>query len=816
MIAPAPGRPNPFPGLRPFHEGEAHLFFGRESQVDAMVNRLNATRFLAVVGTSGSGKSSLVNCGLRPALQRGLMASAGHAWRIAQFRPGSDPIRSLAQALAAEGVLYSGHKEDIPIDEIMETYLHQSANGVIEAFQKARLPQGTNLLIVADQFEELFRYSKLETADGKASYTATESAIAFVNLLLKAHTEPNCPIFVVITMRSDFLGDCSQFYGLPEAINEAQYLVPRMTRDERRASIAGPVRVGGAELNPVLLTRLVNDVGDNPDQLSILQHALNRTWACWESHGAAGMLELDHYTEIGTMSEALNQHANEAFQLLETPQRQRICEKLFKALTDLGTDSRGIRRPLKLAALTEIAAAGNGEEVKAVIEVFRDPSRAFLMPPAGEPLEPERVVDISHESLMRVWKQLRLWAEEESDSARRYRRLAETAALEKSGKAGLWRDPDLQLTLDWKEEREPTRPWASLYGGDFESAIDFLGRSQASRDLELAEVVFQRRWRRIRPLVIGIPFILLLIAGVLLWRFEDLKWWSDIWGADKDFVGPVEPTPAPVESAQQVLVQKLPDLEENVEFWKVLKLLGALAFFLGPYFLAFFALNYAGKWLFRRFAFQKILREVALSSTKAAREQKALRALNDLAARLQTTYANGWRRMGAYVLDLALFLPGAVGLFVGFLYLDEVLPRFLHSYFYLLVILSWVIAHWLYDVIMISSRLQATLGMLALGIFAIDHEGNRLRFGRATARHFAKFLCYGSLGIGFLIQPFTSQGQTLSDLISRSVVLVRPHRQKFPWWIMLICLVVAAAEALPVTYVLAFLLAVVSSFLKSG
>src|SRR5215813_1620440 len=98
--APVTAPTNPFPGLRPFREDEEYLFFGRESQVDAMVNTLAATQFLAVVGTSGSGKSSLVNCGLRPALHRGLMAQAGSAWRVAKFRPGGDPIRSMARSLA--------------------------------------------------------------------------------------------------------------------------------------------------------------------------------------------------------------------------------------------------------------------------------------------------------------------------------------------------------------------------------------------------------------------------------------------------------------------------------------------------------------------------------------------------------------------------------------------------------------------------------------------------------------------------------------------------------------------------------------------
>ena len=106
-----------------------------------------------------------------------------------------------------------------------------------------------------------------------------------MNLLLEA-AKSEYPIYVVLTMRSDFLGDCARFPGLPEAVNEGQFLIPRLTREERRAAISGPIAVGGGEISPVLLTRLVNDVGDNPDQLSILQHALNRTWAQWQSRAA--------------------------------------------------------------------------------------------------------------------------------------------------------------------------------------------------------------------------------------------------------------------------------------------------------------------------------------------------------------------------------------------------------------------------------------------------------------------------------------------------------------------------------------------------
>src|SRR4029077_116904 len=116
MITGVTAKQNPFPGLRPFREDEERFFFGRESQVDTMVNKLATARFLAVVGTSGSGKSSLVNCGLRPALHRGLMAGAGTSWRVVQCRPGSRPLTAMTSALAADGALYSGYHGAIPVE----------------------------------------------------------------------------------------------------------------------------------------------------------------------------------------------------------------------------------------------------------------------------------------------------------------------------------------------------------------------------------------------------------------------------------------------------------------------------------------------------------------------------------------------------------------------------------------------------------------------------------------------------------------------------------------------------------------------------
>jgi hypothetical protein len=486
---------NPFPGLRRFLEAEEYLFFGRENQVDAMVDKLTNTHFLAVMGTSGSGKSSLVNCGLRPALRRGLMARAGTAWRMAQFQPGNHPIRAFARALAKGGVLFpQDGAEGLPLAEIIETTLRMSKLGLIDVFEQARLDAGVNLLVVVDQFEELFRYRQLEAAQREGDKRPIEEAGAFVKLLLEVK-QLTRPIFVVLTMRSDFLGDCTRFPGLAEAINAGQYLVPRMTRDERRAAIEGPVRVLDAEMTPTLLTRLVSDVGDNPDQLSILQHALNRTWARWRDEGCLGALDLPSYEAVGAMAHALDQHAEQAYSDLGGARAHKICEKLFKALTDKATDPRGVRRPTALRILCALADATE-PEVTEVINAFRDPSRSFLMPPASEELGAETVVDISHESLIRVWQRLNAWADEEAQSAGRYRRLAETAALHATGAASLWRDPELQLALDWRDQNQPNEAWASRYHPGFATAMGFLTESNEAREAERTE----RQQRRERDL----------------------------------------------------------------------------------------------------------------------------------------------------------------------------------------------------------------------------------------------------------------------------------------------------------------------------
>ncbi len=474
---------NPFPGLRPFEKEENHLFFGRDGQSDELLSRLRKNRFLAVVGTSGSGKSSLVRAGLLPGLEGGMMLKAGTHWRTAIFRPGNHPIANLAKALNEADVYSKNGGETVTHQIFTETALRRGAVGLIEAVTDARLPQNEKLLLVVDQFEELFRFKS-----GTDSIKGYDEAAAFVKLLLEASWQETLPIYVVLTMRSDYIGDCAQFRDLPEAINDGQYLIPRMTREQRRQAISGPIKVGGGEISARLTNRVLNEVGDNPDQLPILQHALMRTWDFWESARKNGEpIDIEHYESIGGLQRALSKHADEAFKELRGKRNKQITEKLFKALTEKESENREIRRPATLAQICEIAEAEE-DEVLAIVETFRKPGRAFLMPPVRESISTHTLIDISHESLIRNWLRLKKWVDEEGESARTYKRLAETAVLYKEDRAGLWRNPDLEMALAWREKAHPNAVWAARYSPHFEIATSFLEESQLAHQLELAAI----------------------------------------------------------------------------------------------------------------------------------------------------------------------------------------------------------------------------------------------------------------------------------------------------------------------------------------
>jgi len=442
----------PYPGLRAFERDEADIFFGREKQVDAMVDRLARYRLLAVTGASGCGKSSLVRAGLLEALEMGLLVEAGPLWRFAIMRPREHPMAELASALLEA----LGGEASMEASALRRAALDRGPLSLVEDLRERPLPEHGNLLILVDQFEELFRYRDL------ASH---EEAEAFVALLLATAGQRELPVYIVLTMRSDFFGECARFDGLAEAVCDSIYLCPRLSRDQIMAAIESPAHVFGGRIEPALVARIANDMGVDPDQLPLMQHTLMRLWEeALPRDGAAPLLRLDDYLAAGGLKASLSLHADEILTEVtrDTPERTRIARHLFCLLTE-GEGQRAVRR---LAPVAEVAAVSEQpiEEVACVADTYRASGRSLLMPPPEEPLMAGTVLDISHESLIRQWDTLKEWKLREAESVRKYREAERSVERWMAGQSALWQPQELRALLDWRRQERPNAAWAAPWG----------------------------------------------------------------------------------------------------------------------------------------------------------------------------------------------------------------------------------------------------------------------------------------------------------------------------------------------------------------
>lgn len=522
----------PYPGLRSFTREETDLFFGREGCVDQMVDRLAATRFLAVLGASGSGKSSLVKTGLLDALDLGFLAAAGSRWLVAQFKPGDRPIANMARGLlrvSSDDPTREPGEDEV---RILRALLLRSPRSIVE-WCSDNLEPGTNLLLLVDQFEELFRYGQ---------YSEREEAEAFAALLLESARAPlqEARIYVAITMRSEYLGAAALIDGLAEAINRGLYLTPRMSREEVREAIVGPAAVCGFEIEPVLVNRLLNDLtsfapweeaGDSgrqlerlvrrADQLPLMQHVLNRMWSIAQKRSTSGkkVLTLKDYQAVGGLSGALGAHGQEILDGL-LPEHRAVAPTVFRALTSGSSLAEAVRRETKFGELVQIAH-GDQIAVREIVDAFRGQGRNFLTPPRPEPLNVETVVDISHESLIRQWKEFATWLQQEIDSAASWRRLVDQAERHQRGEADLLSGVALATIANWWDAERPTAAWAKRYGGNFDAAKAFLEMSRRTEEAaKKAEFDERRRKTRRRVLAAAVVMLGVTVTAGLVAYFQ--------------------------------------------------------------------------------------------------------------------------------------------------------------------------------------------------------------------------------------------------------------------------------------------------------
>ena len=251
---PTPGDP-PYKGLEHFDESDARLFFGRELLAEKLVDRMTSERFLAVVGASGSGKSSLAHAGVLPRLH----GQTQPRWTIRAFAPGAHPLEALALAMTS----------DAPVREAAEAQDSLSADARSLHLLATRLvgpdPAASRVLLVIDQLEELFTLTRSDVERSR-----------FIDNVLFA-AEADGPVWVLVTLRADFY-DALAASDLRQVVAEHQEYIGPMTREELREAIEGPARAGGWDFVPGLVDLILHDVGEEPGALPLLSHALLETW----------------------------------------------------------------------------------------------------------------------------------------------------------------------------------------------------------------------------------------------------------------------------------------------------------------------------------------------------------------------------------------------------------------------------------------------------------------------------------------------------------------------------------------------------------
>ncbi len=346
-----------------------------------------------------------------------LPAGAPGAWR--KCTRAKTPLGNLADCLATlapgdDPVIAAARRDRIDFALRRSSFGLREALGEVESLDKA------SIVLVVDQFEELFRYAGAgATAKPIAGVEARwrEETTHFIQLLLGARQDPTYDVHVIVTMRSDFIGDCARFHGLPEAISATQFLVPSLTRDQLEDAIRKPIKKAGGTIDAVLVERLINDSDNDLDELPVLQHCLLRLWECagrspqddlraaHTSKAAPRHLTVAHYLTIGGLARALSMHAEEILAGLKG--QELAVEQVFRALSELDKEGRAMRRALPFSKL--LAESGMPEEaVRQVLDRFRADDCSFLVPsPTIAPaLTSDTYVDVGHEALLRRWERV--------------------------------------------------------------------------------------------------------------------------------------------------------------------------------------------------------------------------------------------------------------------------------------------------------------------------------------------------------------------------------------------------------------------------
>jgi len=397
---------NPYKGLRPFLEADALDFFGREAFLQRLLERLSSSgpssRFVAVVGPSGSGKSSVVRAGLTAAIRRGAIPGS-ERWFVTEMHPGHHPLEELDAAIM---------KVAVHPPAGLLSRLESGPRGLLEA-SEAIVPEGSELLLVVDQFEETFTLTENED----------ERALLLESLRVAA-TDAGSRVRVVATLRADFYDRPLRYPRMGPLLGSTTEVLSPLTPEELERAIVRPAERSGLRLDSALVPQVAADVAEQPGALPLVQYALTELYDRRED----GRLTIEAYREIGGVGGALAASAEHLYATRQPAGREAV-RQLFLRLVSLGEGSADTRRRVPLFELSAIEVDASAME--SAVDSY---GRHRLLTFDRDPSTREPTVEVAHEALLSAWGRLRGWINEGREDLRMHRRLSDAAnEWERSG-----------------------------------------------------------------------------------------------------------------------------------------------------------------------------------------------------------------------------------------------------------------------------------------------------------------------------------------------------------------------------------------------
>lgn len=464
-------------GLRAYNKNESESFCGREKEVERVLQILQKDKLVTLIGASGSGKSSLINAGLIPRLEKGFLAQSGKQWAICKFRPGISPIENLAYALTSEGsITIDGKANTEDYGAYLQTFKDFGSLGLVEIFNKSQVNNKKNLLVIIDQLEDLFTFNRFFDSN------ESEQDDLLFNIVARTTKIKDTSIYFALVIQSEYSSNLSQYAKLQEIISKSQYAIPNFSKAGIKEIIENNFLKQGLSFSNIAFESIVEAVTTDIELLPNMQFLFQQLIKNIDSSQENNQVNVQDIEALGGIDKCIMVVFESTYKGLSSIQKDHF-EKINKALYGFEINNDGKYEMInKISVVTGLSK----NQISDIIFIFKESlNESFEIVPRTitgveknntKSLEPDDILSNKY-FLQRNWKQEKQWLSQEDESFKSFKYFSELTENFNAGKVSLLFTPELELAQEWIENKYHNANWAKKYQFNFQSVVNYINES---------------------------------------------------------------------------------------------------------------------------------------------------------------------------------------------------------------------------------------------------------------------------------------------------------------------------------------------------